>query len=106
LKEEAATHLYRPPPVSSVHLIINEACLRGVGVVVLWGKDEIMCKLGVAKESPDTHNNVTIMELEVFTSNNEILALKWGGTRQLLVNEVVKLLACVIQQSEAVNKLW
>ena len=71
----------------------------------LWGKDQIPRKLGVSKECPDTLNDVAIMELEVFTSNREVLGLERWSTGQLLVDDLVKLFACVIRQSELFDKL-
>jgi len=45
------------------------------------------------------------MELEVFTSNREVLGLERWSTGQLLVDDLVKLFACVIRQSELFDKL-
>jgi len=63
----------------------------------LRGKDQIECELRVGKESPNTLNDVTIMELEDFTSDNEILSLERGCTGQLLIDDLVKFFARVIR---------
>ncbi len=78
---------------SLVHLIINAACLGGVGIVTFRGKDQIVCKLGVAKESLDALDDVAVMELEAFTSNGKFFTLKLRGARQFLVDDIVKFLA-------------
>jgi hypothetical protein len=59
-----------------MHLVINAAHSRGVGVVALGGEDHLAHELGVAKQSPDTLDNIAIMELQMFTSKSEVLALE------------------------------
>jgi hypothetical protein len=80
-----------------MHLVIDSACSLGVGVVPLWGKDKLTCELRVTEEGLDTGNDVAIVELKGFTSNNEIPALKGGaGPRQRLVDYVVQLYTCSV----------
>jgi hypothetical protein len=75
-----------------MHLVIYSARSLGVGIVPLWCKDKFTCKLGVTKEGPDALNDVTVVELEGFTPNNKILALKGrAGPGQRLVDYAVQL---------------
>ncbi len=82
-------HLYRPPPVTSVHLVIDTARSLGISIVPLWGIDKITREFRVTEEGPDAWYNFAIMKLKVFTSNGKVLTLKGGAPRQRLVNNVV-----------------
>ena len=62
----------------------------------LRGKDQIVREFRVAEECLYTQNDVTVMELKVFTSNSEVLGLECRGTGQLLVDDAVEFFARVI----------
>ena len=63
-------HLYRPPPVPSVHLIIDVGCLCVIGEMSLWGKDKVVFELQITKKCLDTRQNLVTVEFEVFTPHN------------------------------------
>jgi hypothetical protein len=89
-------HLYRPPPVSSVHFIINKACFCGVSVVLFRGEDKITCKFWVTKESPNTLDYVAVMKFKVFTSDSKFLTQEHWRPSQLHINDLVKFPACMV----------
>jgi hypothetical protein len=85
----ASTNLDRPPPVASVHLVIDVACSLGIRIVLFWGIDKLMCKFGVTEEGSDGWDNFMIMKFKVFATNTKVHALKGGWARQHLVDDVV-----------------
>jgi len=65
-------HLYRPPPVPSIHLIIDVGCLHVIGEMSLWGKDKVVFELWITEKCLDTRQNLVTVEFEVFTPHNYI----------------------------------
>jgi len=55
--------------------------------VLLWGKDQVVCELGIAIDDPNTVENIPMMELEVFTSNPDDRGLERRIVRELFVNK-------------------
>jgi len=55
--------------------------------VLLWGKDQVACELGIAIDDPNTVENIPMMELEVFTSNPDDRGLERRIVRELFVNK-------------------
>jgi hypothetical protein len=79
--ELLGTHLYRPPPVSGMHLGVDPIHLFRGFVMSLGGKYHIVTEFGVTKDGPDAKQDVAIVKLEVFTSNNKFLGLEWRAPR-------------------------
>ncbi len=79
-----------------MHLIVDPACPFGVGVVSLWCKYKVLCKLWVPEECLDTKNDVAMVKLEVFPSYDKNVALEGGGAWQL-VNDTVQLVAGAVR---------
>lgn len=64
------TYLYGPPPVPSVHLIIDATCPLGVGEMPLRGKIEVVLEFWITKKRLDTGQNLATVEFEMFSPHN------------------------------------
>ena len=63
-------HLYRPPPVPSVHLIIDTACPLIVSEMSLWGKDKVILELRIPEKHFETRDNLATVKFEMFTTHD------------------------------------
>ena len=54
LVEDRITHLYRPPPISGVHLTENAVCPLLIGVVAFRSDGQVLRKLRVTVDRADT----------------------------------------------------
>src|SRR5258708_1083356 len=53
LKEYHVTHLYRPPPITCIHLTVHPLHLLTVHIVSLGSKNQIPCKFRIAVDCAD-----------------------------------------------------
>jgi len=84
-------YLDRPPPVTCVHLIIDMTCVFRVHIMPLWGEGEILPKFGIAVERSDAFYDIPAVELKMFISNDELLALEGRPPRQFVINNFIQL---------------
>ena len=70
-------HLYCPPPVTSVHLVIHTALALTIGVVALRDINQVTRELGISVKSPNRFQQVTEVKLKCFTCYNEVLTFEW-----------------------------
>jgi len=90
------TYLYGPPPVSSMHLRIDLLHPFGIFIMSLRGKYHVTSKFRVAKDCLDAWQNILIVELDAFAFNVKLLGLEWRVPRQLVVNDAIQLVRCLI----------
>jgi len=76
LKHFCVAHLYRPPPITCIHLAIHLLHLPIAHIVVLWSKNQVLHELGISIDHTDTIQDVTKMKLETFISNVNVFALE------------------------------
>ena len=88
LKEYRVLHLCEPPPITCIHVVVHLLRLLTVDVVLLRGKNQILCKFRVSVERADTLHGVSKMELKLFISNVNILALERWAARQIVDDRI------------------
>ena len=57
------THLYCPPPLTSVHLTVDSTSPLMVHIMLLGGNNQVTHELGVSIECPDTLKDVPVVKL-------------------------------------------
>jgi len=85
-KQFHITHLFRPPPITGIHLTIHPACSLMDRIMSLRSKNQVPCELGVSKDCADTRHNVPKMKSKSFISNEKISGLERWGARQIVDN--------------------
>jgi hypothetical protein len=88
LKEYRVLHLCEPPPIACIHLAVHPLCLLTVDVVSLGSKNQIPRKFRVSVERADTLHGVSKMELKLFISNANVLALERWAARQIVDDRI------------------
>ena len=63
------THLYCPPPVTHIYLIIDAGCAFSASIMALWGKYKILRELRITKEGPDAFYDIPGVKFKVFISD-------------------------------------
>ena len=99
------THLYRPPPVSGVHLRVDSMPLFRVMVMSLRGEYHIMSKFRVAKDGLDGWQNLSIVKFKAFTSDVKLPRLEWRAPRKLVVNDIIQLTCCLVRETKSLDDL-
>ena len=88
-----------------MHLRVDPLHLFGVFVMSLRGKYHVTSKFRVAKDGPDARQNVPIVELDAFTFDVKLLGLEWRVSRQLVVNDAIQLVCCLIRETQSLDDL-
>ena len=57
------THLYCPPPLTSVHLTVDSTSLPRISIMLLGGNNQVTRELGVSIECTDTLKDVPVVKL-------------------------------------------
>src|SRR5260221_1799610 len=81
-------HLYRPPPITCIHLTVYPLCLLIVHIVPLRGKNQVPCELWISIDRADAIQDIPKMKLEVFVSNENVLTLERWAARQIIDDRV------------------
>lgn len=92
------TYLYRPPPISGMHLVVNPARPSFISIVTLRGKHKVVHKPRVPIETPDAWYDLPKIQLLALTINDEFLALECRASGEGLVNNLVKLIDIAIRE--------
>jgi len=79
------------PPVTCVHLIIDATRAFRVCIMLLWGEGEILPKFGITIEQSDAFYDIPAVELKMFISDDELLALEGRPPRQFVINNFIQL---------------
>ena len=82
--------LSAPPPVTSVHPMIDTLCLVLVEVVALGGKDECLCKFWISEDGADACYNIAEINVESLATNYDLLSDEWQASWQMVVDDFVE----------------
>ena len=83
-------HLYHPPPVTCMHLIIDAGCASRARIMPLRSEDKIPHKLRITIKRADAFNNIPAVKFKVLASNDKFLAPEGRSPRQFVVNDIVQ----------------
>ena len=86
------TYLGCPPPLASIHIVIQPVLLCFVCIVSFGRKDKVGRKFLVSEQRSNASNNVPIVDIKGFPGKYSLGTLKaWSAGGQLLVNDAIKL---------------
>jgi hypothetical protein len=66
-------YLYRPPPVPSIHLIIDMACPLIIGEMSLGDEDKVILELWITIKCFEARQNLVTVKLEMFTPHDQLV---------------------------------
>lgn len=71
----------------------------------LGGKHHVTREVRVTKDGPNTWQNVAVVELEAFASNDKLLGLERRAPRQLVIDNGIQLICRLVRETEPLNDL-
>ena len=104
LKQFYVVHLYRPPPITSIHVTIHLLHLPITHIVALQSKNQVLHELRISVDCTDTIQDVVKIKLETFISNVKVLAFEQWVAGQLVKNWI-EFICSMIWEAKPLYKL-
>ena len=88
-----------------MHLRVDPVHVFGVFVMSLRGKYHVTSKFGIAEDGLDAWQNIPIVELDAFAFDDKFLGLERRAPRQLVVDNAIQLICCLIRETKSLDDL-